>query len=269
MPAMDTQPFPELKYREAMLRYGSDKPDRRYGMPIINVSSALGACGFPSFDEVMRHSGGGVFAVAIPQLGGLLSRKETATMLESFQTKLSPNAKHLLPCKVEADGSWKSQLSKHVSPAVVSAVNAAVNANPGDLIVFCAGTGMAPCVSLGALRPVARDTCDAKKVRMTAEPHLLSQWNAPAGTHWKQLNDVFWVTDFPMFEPSESGLGYQSCHHPFTAPIAAHAPLLAEAVSAITANAPMTDVQSKLLAITAQHYDLVYNGVEVAGGSIR
>jgi aspartyl-tRNA synthetase len=104
---------------------------------------------------------------------------------------------------------------------------------------------------------------------MAAEPHLLAQWNVDARTHWKQLSDVFWVTDFPMFEHAETGTGYQSCHHPFTAPIPAHLPLLADAVSAITSNAPLAEIQSKLLAITAQHYDLVYNGVEVAGGSIR
>jgi aspartyl-tRNA synthetase len=115
LPTLATQPFPELSFREAMYRYGSDKPDRRYGMPIVNVSSVVGGTGFAPFIDALRQPNGGVFALCIPQLGGLLSRKEQSTMLESFQTKLSPSAKHLLPCKVEADGTWKSQLAKHVS----------------------------------------------------------------------------------------------------------------------------------------------------------
>lgn len=273
-----TSPFPTLPYRVAMRRYGSDKPDRRFGMPVTSLNQCFSPSqfsGFAPFDALIVDSSmgvdAGVYGIAIPQLGSTMSRKDLTTFSDAIAAKVGDAAaKTVAVCKIEADGSWKSPLANKLAPAVQAHINTALGVKGGDVIVLCGGRAITPCVTLGGIRFVARDACDSKGIVLSPEPELAEQWGVPPRTSWRKLNDVYWVVDFPMFEPSESGSGgYQPCHHPFTAPIPAHEPLLRQALARLQAGESGDVVNELLFGITAQHYDLVYNGVEVAGGSIR
>ena len=222
--------FPRMTWAEAMARYGSDKPDLRFGLEFVDLK------------DVVADSGFRVFTGA-PYVKGLCLGPEHA---ESFSTRgrldkltalvkkrESGGAKGLAWARVQQDGSWDSPLAKNLPAPTMTAINERMGAQPGSVILIVADDFHVTHAALNALRLELRDSLDLV---------------AKAGKDpWQFL----WVTDFPLFEKSEKG--WVSSHHPFTSPRADHVALLD------------TDPSQVL----AQAYDLVLNGNEIGGGSIR
>ncbi|MBI3098651.1 MAG: aspartate--tRNA ligase, partial [Planctomycetes bacterium] len=220
------RPFPRMSYAEAMARFGTDKPDLRYGMELSDVSGALKETGFRVVKEVLA-AGGAVKAMCAPGCGGY-SRKETDALTTFVQ---GYGAKGLVPLKVEAE-ALAGQTAKFFSPAEQAALRAAVGAQEGDMIFMVADASDLAAQSLGALRM-----------------HLAEKLGMVKADEYRPL----WVVDFPLFEFSKEENALVARHHPFTSPKDEDLALL----------------DSKPLSVRAKAYDLVLNGVELGGGSIR
>jgi aspartyl-tRNA synthetase len=225
--AVPPAPWPRLRYDDAMLRFGSDKPDTRFGLEIADLTDLVRGSQFKVFERVI-DSGGVVRALnAGPRE---LSRAE--------QDALNPivarhGAKAVAPIYVAADG-WRSNLEKFFSPDQVAAVNRALDARPDDLLLFVADREPVAAASLGALR-----------LELAARFDLI-----PPGRH-----DVLWIVDFPMFGYNDADGRWDALHHPFTAPAPAHGE------TEISFDDPGR--------LRSRGYDLVVDGVELGGGSIR
>jgi len=221
-----TRPFPRLEYRDAMDSYGTDKPDTRFGMELINLSDILGSADFKVFADVIKE--GGVVKAICVKKGASFSRKELDE-LHSLATDFG--AKGLFWAKVKPDG-WQSPLAKFLSPATRSAVEERLGAGEGDLIMFIADAAQHANESLGLLRVEI-----GKKLGLIKEGDYT----------------FVWVTRFPLLEYSSEEGRYVAVHHPFTAPLEEDIPLLEERPEAVR----------------ARSYDLVLNGAEIGGGSVR
>ncbi|HWH10189.1 MAG TPA: aspartate--tRNA ligase [Solirubrobacteraceae bacterium] len=220
-------PWPRLLYDDAMLRFGSDKPDTRFGLEISDLTDVVRGSQFKVFERVIE-SGGVVRALNAGPRD--LSRAE--------QDALNPivarhGARAVAPIYVSETG-WRSNLEKFFSPDQIAAVNLALDAAPGDLLLFVADREPVAAAALGALR-----------LEFAARFDLI-----PAGRH-----DILWVVDFPMFGYNETDHRWDALHHPFTAP--APAPGETE----------LSFENPGLL--RSRGYDLVVDGVELGGGSIR
>ncbi len=224
-------PLPRMSYAEAMRRYGSDKPDLRVSLELVDVADLVKGCDFKVFAGPAADPRGRVTALRVPQ-GGRLSRKE----IDDYTAYVARyGAKGLAYVKVneieKGREGLQSPILKFLSDAAVSAILERTGAADGDLIFFGADTGKVVSDALGALRlKVAQD------LRLVA-----------AG--WRPL----WVVDFPMFEWDADAKRWQAMHHPFTSP----ANLDYAALSASPGEA------------TAKAYDMVLNGSEIGGGSVR
>ena len=224
-------PFPRLTHAEAMLRYGSDKPDLRVSLELTELTDVMQAVDFKVFREAAQKSGGRVAALCVPGGGGL-SRKE----IDDYTSFVSIyGAKGLAYIKVNAleKGSegLQSPILKFLPETVVKIVLERTCAKNGDLIFFGADKAKVVNEALGALRAkVGHD-------RGLSEPG------------WKPV----WVVDFPMFEWNEDESRWQALHHPFTAPADGHEDLLESAPGKALSKA----------------YDMVLNGSEIGGGSVR
>ena len=221
-----TLPIPRMTYDTAINRYGSDKPDLRFGMELTDVSDLFRQTQFKVFGNVLAK-GGVVKAINATGLGGT-----SLSMMEDW-TALAKDSGlgGLAYIRVGEDGAWKSPIVKFFSDAEKRGLTEQLNIQPGDLILFGADTATVVNPALGRLRLVAGGA--AGKI----DPHRF----------------VFtWVTDFPLFERADDG-SLQSMHHPFTAPHPEDMALL----------------DSDPLKVRAQAYDIVLNGVELGGGSIR
>ncbi|MGB9773071.1 MAG: aspartate--tRNA ligase [Bacteroidota bacterium] len=219
-------PFPRLTYTEAIQRYGTDKPDLRFGMTIQELSSILGGKGFKLFDELISN-GGIVAGISIPR-AARFSRKQLEGIAETAQ-KLG--ASGLVFIKV-LDGSIESPIEKYVGSEVLRKVARAMNAESGSLIVLTADAPQRAYPILGNLRMEV-----ARQFDLIPEDKYAFAW----------------VTEFPLLEYSEEEGRYVSMHHPFTAPKPEDADKL----------------ESDPLHVKARAYDLILNGNEIAGGSIR
>jgi aspartyl-tRNA synthetase len=219
------RPFPRLTWAEAMDRYGSDKPDLRFGMELADVTDLFRGGEFRGFADVVA-AGGVVKALRVPGAGGL-SRKEADDLVATAKTW---GAKGLVWVKVTEDGV-QSPVARFLEP-IRPALLAATGAGPGDLVLLVGDARIAAATILGRFR-----------VEL-AQRHGM----VPADRY-----AVLWVVDFPMFEWSEEERRWQAMHHPFTAPREEDAARLDEQPGAAL----------------AQAYDLVLNGQEIAGGSIR
>lgn len=219
-------PLPRMTYADAMSRFGSDKPDLRFGMEIVDLSGVFRGSAFKVFAGAVEK-GGVVKAVNAKGLAGAPIR-----VLDEW-TAMAKDAglAGLAHIRVQEDGSWKSPIVKFFSEAEKEALRAALDIGVGDLIVFAADAPGRVHTLLGRLRLLA---------------------GAMAGVIEKDAFAFTWVTDFPLFERNEEGI-LQSMHHPFTSPHAEDLPLLDTAPERIRARA----------------YDIVLNGVELGGGSIR
>ncbi len=221
-----TLPFPRMTYDEAMNRYGSDKPDTRFDMELVDISEVVKDIDFKVFQMALQN-GGVVKALNAKGAADKYSRKDMDN-LGQFAGQYG--AKGLAWLKVEADG-LKGPIAKFLGDATEKIV-AATNAEVGDLLMFGADSFDVVCASLGAVR-----------LKLGKELGLIDE---------SKFN-FLWVVDWPQFEYDKEESRYVSAHHPFTLPRESDIPLLA------------TDPSK----VHAQAYDIVLNGYELGGGSLR
>jgi aspartyl-tRNA synthetase len=224
-------PMPRMSYAEAMRRYGSDKPDLRVPLELVDVADLVRGCDFKVFAGPAADPRGRVTALRVPQ-GGRLSRKE----IDDYTAYVARyGAKGLAYVKVNevAKGreGLQSPILKFLSDAAVSGILERTGAADGDLIFFGADTGKVVSDALGALR-----------LKVGQDLKLVA-----AG--WRPL----WVVDFPMFEWDADAKRWQAMHHPFTSP----------------ANLDYAALAASPGEATAKAYDMVLNGSEIGGGSVR
>ncbi|TMK39300.1 MAG: aspartate--tRNA ligase [Actinobacteria bacterium] len=186
-------PWPRLPHAEAMERYGSDRPDLRFGMEIHDVSELVQGSDFKVFENVLGSGAGVVRALNAGPQGAAMSRHELDELNEFVQAY---GARATAPMPVTEEG-WGSNLAKFFSPEQVAAVNQRLGASPGDLLLFVADRASVAAAALGALR-----------LELGHRFGLV-----PAGRH-----QVSWVVDFPMFEYDEAEGRWDPLHHPFTQP---------------------------------------------------
>ncbi len=224
-------PFPRMAYKDAMNRYGVDKPDTRFAMEIADFSATFKNSGFKVFQSTVA-AGGSIKAFNAKGLADITQGEIGA--LEDIAKSLG--AKGLAFIKVE-NGEWKSPIVKFFTDAEKADLTAKLQIADGDIIFFAAAPWERACAILGRTRLEAAQLL-VKRGKLTIRA---DQWN------------FLWVVDFPLMSYDEERGGYAATHHPFTAPVAEDAALL--------------DTDPK--AVRGQHYDVVLNGMELGGGSIR
>ncbi len=222
-----TPPFNRITYDEAMGRFGTDRPDMRYGLELIDLTEIAANCGFKVFRGA-AHSGGTVRAINAKGCA-TFSRKDLDVLTEYV---LQFGAKGLAWVKMKAEGEWQSPIGKFFTDEERATINAALGAEEGDLLFFGADKPAVVFQSLGELRVEL-----ARRLDLVKE----GQFN------------FTWVTDFPLVEYDENEKRFQALHHPFTAPRVEHIELL----------------ETDPAAVYSRAYDLVLNGTEIGGGSIR
>ena len=220
-------PFRRMTWDEAMDRYGSDKPDLRFGMELVNMYDAVKDADFTVFRSVIEN-GGQVKAINVKGYANIPRRE--ADNLKDFVSIYG--AKGLAYIQYQADGNVKSPIAKFFTKEQMDNILATAKAEPGDLLFFVADKPSVVAAALGALRIEM-----AKRLNLI-DPDAL---------------EFLWVVDFPMFEYDEEEKRYVAMHHPFTSPRDEDLPLLA------------TDPGK----VYAKAYDMVLNGTEIGGGSIR
>ena len=223
--------FPRMTYAEAMRRFGSDKPDLRIALELVDVAHALKAVEFKVFAEPANDPVGRVAALRVPG-GASLSRKDIDGLAEHVAKY---GAKGLAWIKVEDRAKGRegvsSPVAKFLDDAALETVLSATGAQTGDIVFVGAGKWKTVSDFMGALRlKVARD-------------------RGLVGAGWKPL----WVTDFPMFEYDDEEQRYVALHHPFTAPKVDD----------------IADLKANAATAVSRGYDMVLNGNEIGGGSIR
>src|ERR1700758_4278061 len=221
-------PLDRLTYREALDRYGSDKPDRRFEMELVDLGETFRESSFKIFRGAL-DAGGVLKAINAKGFAGItIGQADELTEIAKLH-----GAKGLAFIKVE-NGEWKSPIVKFFSDAEKTALQSKLNIEEGDCIFFAADKWEIVCQVLGRLR-----------LRIAEMQKLM-----PAGEVW----DFFWVTDFPLFEWSPDEDKWNAMHHPFTRPKAEDMSLFEE---------------KKFSDVRAEAYDVVLNGVEIGGGSMR
>lgn len=193
--------FPRLTYREAMARYGSDKPDTRFGVEIVDVGGLAARSGFKVFRDTMEQ-GGSVRALCAPGAAASFSRKELDRLTEFVRTY---KAKGLAYLMLEADGKVRSSFAKFLGEGEVEAFCQALGAKAGDALFFVADKPAVAAVALGQLRLEI-----GRKLGLIDE----SRFN------------FLWVTEFPMLEYDEEQGRYVAQHHPFCSPVDEDIPLM-------------------------------------------
>ncbi len=219
------RPFPRLTYAEAMERFGSDKPDLRFGMELADVTALFRGGPFQVFAQVIE-GGGVVKALCVPGAGGL-TRKEADDLVVTAKTW---GAKGLVWAKV-TDAGLQSPVAKFLEPITPALLNA-LGSGPGDLLLLVGDTKRTAATVLGRFRP-----------------ELAQRYGLVPSGAWA----VLWLVDFPLLEWNEEEQRWQAMHHPFTAPRDEDLPRL----------------ESEPGAVLAKAYDIVVNGWEIGGGSIR
>jgi aspartyl-tRNA synthetase len=218
-------PIPRLTYEETMGRYGTDKPDLRFDMPLQDLCQFAKTCDFQVFRRVIE-SGGMVKGLVIPK-GGAFTRNRIDNLID---TAKEFGAKGLAWVKISEDGQLDSSIAKFLNTEALR--TALPSANPGDLLVFVADQA-----------PIVHQVLGRLRLLLGEELQLVDR------TRWEPL----WVVDFPMFEYDEASQRHVALHHPFTAPHPEDIALL-----------DSQPLHAKTLA-----YDIVLNGFELGGGSIR
>lgn len=217
--------FKRMKYSEAMERYGSDKPDIRFGMEFVEMNDVCQNKGFQVFDDAE-------LVVGICAKGAASYSRKQLDALTDFVKRPQVGAKGLIYCKVNEDGSFKSSVDKFFDQDKLQAWGEKMGAEKGDLILVLAG-----------------DTASTRKQMNELRLHMGNE----LGLRDKEAYAPLWVVDFPLLEWDEESKRFHAMHHPFTAPKPEQAHLLESDPGSINANA----------------YDMVINGVELGGGSIR
>ncbi len=220
-------PLKRIPYKIAMEKYGSDKPDTRFGLELQDVSDVVRDSEFKVFSGAVEN-GGSVRGINVKNGADKFSRKEIDALADFIK---SYRAKGLAWLNVGED-EHRSSFAKFLKPEEVDAIIAAMGAEVGDLLLFVADKNSVVFDSLGALRLHI-----AKKLNLIEE-----------GTY-----DLLWVTEFPLFEYNEDEGRYQAMHHPFTAPM----------------DEDIEYLDTDPARVRAKAYDIVINGCEAGGGSIR
>ncbi len=220
-------PFKRLTFKEAMERFGSDKPDTRFGLELVNVSDLVAASGFKVFQDAVA-GGGSVRAINARGCGASFSRKEIDALGEVVKTY---KAKGLAWIVVE-DGSIKSPIAKFLSDEERDSLLTRLSAQAGDLLLFVA---------------------DKDAVVFDALGHLRLALAEKTGLIDPTRYDVLWVTEFPLLEYDEEENRWVAKHHPFTSPM----------------DEDIEFLDSDPGRVRAKAYDIILNGYEVGGGSIR
>ncbi|MDC0144062.1 aspartate--tRNA ligase [Verrucomicrobia bacterium] len=224
-------PFPRIAYREVMDRYGSDKPDTRYSMEIVDFTENFSTSGFKVFSGAVER--GGVVKAINAKGFACVTQGEMESMSEIAK---GLGAKGLAFIKVE-NGEWKSPIVKFFSDAEKADLTEKLNVEEGDLILFAADEWLNACEILGRIRQYAA----GKLLEMGKLEIPADQFN------------FLWVIEFPLLAFDREMDRWFSSHHPFTSPVQEDAGKL----------------QSDPKSVRGQHYDVVVNGVELGGGSIR
>ena len=224
-------PFKRITFEEALNRFGIDKPDTRFGMELVDFTEDFRASSFKVFSGAVAN-GGVVKALNAKGLAGA-TQGQIETMTEYAK---SFGAKGLAYIKVE-NGEWKSPIVKFFSDGEKGALTKKLAIEEGDLILFAADQWLNACEILGKIRLYCADVLKGQ-----------GRLKIPADRF-----DFLWVVDFPLLSFDKEQNRWYSSHHPFTAPVAEDIPLLK--------NDPKK--------VRGQHYDVVVNGVELGGGSIR
>ncbi|MCT7984028.1 aspartate--tRNA ligase [Laspinema sp. A4] len=223
------RPFPRLTYAEAMSRYGSDRPDTRYGMELVDVSDLVKDSGFKVFSGAIS-AGGIVKVLPIPGGNSAISNVRIKPGGDLFKEAAEAGAKGLAYIRVKDNGEIDTigAIKDNLSPEQKQELLSRTGAQSGDLLLFGAGDIATVNKTLDRLRQSV-----ARLLGMIEESKL----------------NLLWVTDFPMFEWNADEKRFEATHHPFTAP-------------------NLEDIDD-LKNARAQAYDLVYNGLEIGGGSLR
>jgi aspartyl-tRNA synthetase len=248
----DTEVFPRIPYETAIRLYGSDKPDLRFGMEFMELNEVAKGKGFRMFDDAELVAG------INTQGCGEYSRKQLDELTD-FVKKPQVGASALIYIRVAPDGSLKSSVDKFYSSEDLAVIALKFNAKPGDLILILAGKCNKTRSALSELRLEMGNRLGLRK---------------PG--HYKPL----WVIDFPLLEWDEETNRYYAKHHPFTAPVPEDIRMIDQYLSHISDNKPVSTSLSEqnsgqiqvpvdLENVHANAYDLVINGVEIGGGSIR
>lgn len=220
-------PIQRMAWREAMERFGSDKPDLRFGMELKNVSDTVKDCQFVVFKGALEN-GGSVRGINAEGQGAM-PRKKIDALVEYAK---GFGAKGLAYLAIQEDGSYKSSFAKFMTEEELEALVRAMDGKPGDLLLFAADKDKVVFDVLGNLR-----------LELARQLDLLK----------KDDFRFLWVTEFPLFEYSEEDGRYVAVHHPFTMPMEEDLPLIDTDPGAVRAKA----------------YDIVLNGTEMGGGSVR
>lgn len=222
-----TLPLPRMTWQEAMDRYGSDKPDTRFEMELINVTDVVKDCGFGVFSGAVAN--GGTVRGLNAKGQGEMARKKIDALVEFVKTY---GAKGLAYIAMHEDGTIKSSFAKFMTEEEMNNLIAAMGGEPGDLLLFAADKNKVVWDSLGALRLEL-----AKQMDIIPE----GKWN------------FLWITEFPQFEWSDEQGRFLAMHHPFTMPMEEDIQYLISDPGRVRAKA----------------YDIVLNGTELGGGSVR
>ena len=220
-------PIQRMTWQEAMDRFGSDKPDLRFGMELKDVSDIVKDSEFAVFKNALAN-GGSVRGINANGQAGM-PRKKIDALVEFVK---SYKAKGLAYMAVEADGSIKSSFAKFMKEEEIEGLKKALDAKPGDMLFFAADTNKIVWDTLGALR-----------VELANQLGLLK----------KDDYRFLWVTEFPLLEWSDEENRFKAMHHPFTAPM----------------DEDWQYIDSDPGRVRAKAYDIVLNGTEIGGGSVR
>ena len=220
-------PLQRMPWQEAMDRFGSDKPDIRFGMELTDVSSVVKGCGFGVFTGALEN-GGSVRGINVSGQGGM-SRKKIDKLVEYAK---GCGAKGLAYLCINEDGTYKSSFAKFMTENELDELVSAMEGKPGDLLLFAADSNKIVWEVLGSLRCMI-----AGELGMIDEDEFA----------------FLWITDFPLFEYSEEQGRFVAMHHPFTMPY----------------EEDIEYILSDPAKVRAQAYDIVLNGCELGGGSIR
>lgn len=220
-------PLKRMTWDEAMNRFGSDKPDTRFGMELVDVSGVVKGCGFGVFTGALE-AGGSVRGINVKGQAEM-PRKKIDALVEFAK---GYGAKGLAYLSVLPDGTYKSSFAKFMTEEELKALVAAMGGEAGDLLLFAADRLKIVWSVLGALR-----------IEVARQLELIDN----------DRFDFLWVTEFPQFEWSDEEERYVAMHHPFTMPMEEDLPLL----------------ESDPGKVRAKAYDIVLNGVELGGGSVR
>ncbi len=222
-----TLPLPRMSWQEAMDRYGTDKPDTRFGMELTDVSQTVEGCGFGVFTSALEQ-GGSVRGINVKGQGKM-PRKKIDRLTEFAK---GCGAKGLAYICINEDGTCKSSFAKFLSEEMLQALVARMDGQPGDLLLFAADKNKIVWNVLGALR-----------LEMGKELGMMNE----------NRYNFLWITEFPLLEWSEEENRYMAMHHPFTMPM----------------EEDWDKIDSAPGEVRAKAYDIVLNGTELGGGSVR